>query len=128
MGGHLLLVVQLAVELLVAVEAGGLQGLLAGRALDALLMPQAVVQAQQEPVRNDSLAPFAHRLGGRGSACGEGPGGPGWVEGEVDGETDGAKDGRRIPLLSSSPTQAGGSGGAGGCVERCSGMRGGPVL
>lgn len=76
--GHLLLVVQFAVELLVAIEAGRLQGLLAGRTLDALLMPQAVVQAQQEPVRNDSLAPFTHRLGGRGSACGKDPG-QGWV-------------------------------------------------
>lgn len=77
--GDLLLIVQLAVELLVPIEAGGLQGLLAGCTLDTLLMPQAVVEAQQEPIRNDSLAPFAHRLRGRGSACGEGVGdGGGW--------------------------------------------------
>lgn len=47
---HLLLVVVLAVELLVPVEAGGLQGLFAGGALHALLMPEAVVEPQQKPV------------------------------------------------------------------------------
>lgn len=41
---NLLLVVVLAVELLVPVEAGGLQGLFAGGALHALLMPEAVVE------------------------------------------------------------------------------------
>lgn len=119
-GGHLLLVVQLAVELLVAVEAGGLQGLLAGRALDALLMPQAVVQAQQEPVRNNSLAPFAHRLGGRGSACGKGPGGRGGWRETWMGRRDRPRDGQRIPLLSLSPCRLEGPG-ACGALRRDSG-------
>lgn len=124
-GGHLLLVVQFAVELLVTIEAGGLQGLLAGRALDTLLVPQAVVQAQQEPVRNDSLAPFTHRLRGRGSACGNDPG-QGWVrERWMERRT-----GRRMDGGSHSfrfPTQAGGSGEGGGCAGCCSGIRWGPV-
>lgn len=44
--GHLLLIVILAVELLVPVETGGLQGLFTGGALHTLLMPEAVVEPQ----------------------------------------------------------------------------------
>lgn len=66
--GHLLFVVVLAVELLVAVEAGGLQGLFAGRALHALLVPEAVVEPQQKPVRDDPLTALADRLGAHCSA------------------------------------------------------------
>lgn len=65
---HLLLVVILAVELLVPVEAGGLQGLFAGGALHALLMPEAVVEPQQKPVRDDPLTALADRLGAHRSA------------------------------------------------------------
>lgn len=124
-GGHLLLVVQFAVELLVTIEAGGLQGLLAGRALDALLVPQAVVQAQQEPVRNDSLAPFTHGLRGRGSACGNDPG-QGWVRERWMGRRTGhGMDGGSHSFRF--PTQAGGSEEGGGCAGCCSGIRWGPV-
>ena len=56
---HLLLVVKLAVELLVPVEAGGLQGLFAGGALHALLMPEAVVEPQQKPIGDDPLTALA---------------------------------------------------------------------
>lgn len=70
---HLLLVVVLAVNLLVAVEAGGLQGLLAGRTLHTLLMPEAVVETQQEAVGDDALAALTHRLGARGSSCNSDP-------------------------------------------------------
>lgn len=66
--GHLLLVVILAVELLVPVEAGGLQGLFAGGTLHALLMPEAVVEPQQKPVRDDPLTALADRLGAHRSA------------------------------------------------------------
>lgn len=66
--GHLLLVVVLAIELSVPVEAGGLQGLFAGGALHALLVPEAVVEPQQKPVRDDPLAALADRPGARRSA------------------------------------------------------------
>lgn len=66
--GHLLLIVILAVELLVPVEAGGLQGLFAGGTLNALLMPEAVVEPQQKPVRDDPLTALADRLGAHSSA------------------------------------------------------------
>lgn len=66
--GHLLLVVILAVELLVPVEARGLQGLFAGGALHALLVPEAVVEPQQKPVRDDPLTALADRLGAHRSA------------------------------------------------------------
>lgn len=66
---HLLLVVVLAVELLVPVEAGGLQGLFAGGALHALLVPEAVVEPKQKPVRDDPLTALADRLGAHRSAC-----------------------------------------------------------
>lgn len=122
---HLLLIVQLAVELLVAVEAGGLQGLLAGRTLDALLVPQAVVEAQQEPVRNNALAPFTHRLGGRGSAYRKDPGAG--VGGGRGGRGDGPREGRTEDRAApASPVQAGGSGGGRECAGRRSGIRGGP--
>lgn len=65
---HLLLVVVLAVKLLVPVEAGGLQGFFAGGALHALLMPEAVVEPQQKPVRDDPLTAFTDRLGAHRSA------------------------------------------------------------
>lgn len=65
---HLLLVVVLAVKLLVPVEAGGLQGLFAGGALHTLFMPEAVVESQQKPVRDDPLTAFADRLGAHRSA------------------------------------------------------------
>lgn len=67
---HLLLVVIFAVELLVPVEAGGLQGLFAGGALHALLVPEAVVEPQQKPVRDDPLTALADRLGAHRSAYG----------------------------------------------------------
>lgn len=66
--GHLLLVVILAIELLVPVEARGLQGLFAGGALHALLVPEAVVEPQQKPVRDDPLTALADRLGAHRSA------------------------------------------------------------
>lgn len=65
---HLLLVVVLAVKLLVPVEAGGLQGFFAGGTLHALFMPEAVVEPQQKPVRDDPLTAFADRLGAHRSA------------------------------------------------------------
>lgn len=65
---HLLLVVELAVELLVPVEAGGLQGLFAGGALHALLMPEAVVEPQQKPIGDDPLTALADRLRAHRSA------------------------------------------------------------
>lgn len=65
---HLLLVVVLAVQLLVPVEAGGLQGFFAGGALHALLMPEAIVEPQQKPVRDDPLTAFTDRLGAHRSA------------------------------------------------------------
>lgn len=66
--GHLLLVVILAIELLVPVEARGLQGLFAGGALHALLVPKAVVEPQQKPVRDDPLTALADRLRAHRSA------------------------------------------------------------
>lgn len=58
----------LAVELLVPIEAGGLQGLFAGGTLHALLVPEAVVEPQQKPVRDDPLTALADRLGAHRSA------------------------------------------------------------
>lgn len=66
--GHLLLIVILAVELLVPVEAGGLQGLFAGGTLHALLMPEAVVEPQQKPIRDDPLTALTDRLRAHRSA------------------------------------------------------------
>ena len=66
--GHLLLIIILAVELLVPVEAGGLQRLFAGGTLHALLMPEAVVEPQQKPIRDDPLAALADRLRAHRSA------------------------------------------------------------
>lgn len=66
--GHLLLIIILAVELLVPVEAGGLQRLFAGGTLHALLMPEAVVEPQQKPIRDDPLTALADRLRAHRSA------------------------------------------------------------
>ncbi|KAK2084091.1 hypothetical protein P7K49_037124 [Saguinus oedipus] len=57
-----LLIVIFAVEFLVPVEAGGLQGLFAGGTLHALLMPEAVVEPQQKPVQDDLLTALTDRL------------------------------------------------------------------
>lgn len=71
----LLLVVQAAVKLLLPVEAAALQGFSAGGAAHAPLVPQAVVQAQQEPLRDDASAAFAHRARPGGSPCNDPEGG-----------------------------------------------------
>lgn len=118
-GRHSLLVVQLAVELLVSVEAGGVQGLLARRALHAALVPQAVVEAQEEAVGDDPLAPLAHGAGRRGSACGMGPvAAPGGRE-----RTKGAAA-AASPRVGEGLGVLGGPRGGEESVRRCSQLRG----
>lgn len=118
-GRHSLLVVQLAVELLVSVEAGGVQGLLARRALHAALVPQAVVEAQEEAVGDDPLAPLAHGAGRRGSACGMGPvAAPGGRE-----RTKGAAA-AASPRVGEGLGVLGGPRGGEESVRRCSRLRG----
>lgn len=89
-------------------------------------MPQAVVEAQQEPVRNNSLAPFAHRLGGRGSACGEGAGSRGGWREKRTGRRPG-EGWTEDPAAFASLERAGGSGESGGVQGAASGSGGGPV-
>lgn len=118
-GRHSLLIVQLAVELLVSVEAGGVQGLLARRALHAALVPQAVVEAQEEAVGDDPLAPFAHGAGRRGSACGMGlvaaPGGRERTEGVAAAAS---------PRVGKGLGVSGGPRGGEESARRCSRLRG----